>query len=1572
MNPILRNPCLASLIGLGWAALAASAQTPPPATFTHVISTAADSVTVDFVLRSIRSPNFGVIVQQADGSYANHTADVPRTYLGTVRGRPGALAGALLRANGTVWAQVVFDTGAAWTTKGGTAQAIATGGSSPLWTEQLVGEGGLGSTVYAVETGLDIAYSHFVAAGGTPQGALDSAEFSLIAANLPYLRDAGIENRLGKIVIRAQRPHDPYVADGTDKSALLQRVRALWTAGDPMGTTHHLAALIHRDLNGGLAYGGYSGVIGTSLAYAAVDSDNGEFWRVWRHEAGHNWGSGHTEGGARTEGDTIMSGDNALSHFSSAELVKIVGHRNQQAALFQNLGTYPLPLPPRANLDTASFHRNTPVMIDVLRNDSDMNGEALTVVTSSLTTSLGGLVTRLAGAGPGGRDVLQYTPPPTLGSGTDWFRYRIRDASGREGVNFAVLRPRSSVLSLLDHWRLDNLAGTVATNRVRSSHNGTLQNGVLPGQPGLTPATGKGVRFDGVDDRIEMPASNLTTDTLSITAWIERDGNQNAWAPIFMSRTAVTACGIGFGTNNELRYHWHNIGSTWQPSTPLIPPANEPCLVALSIGPNGAEIFLRDSTGLKSARNDVAHVSSYLIGAMVLGHDTGGTGRYFKGALDDVRIYQDTLAAADIESLYQQAVSPPDVALTNPVADSMVPGLNIPVAASVGTFGELVDRVDFIGDGTVLATDSATPYQTSIPVWEAGARTLVARASYGDWSYQVDSPPVALTVAPPEPPVVSVTASLPASKGGPTPGIFTFTRNHGYGEITVSLIPSGNAVAGVDYQPIPETITFADGQLSQTIEVMPIAAAPDGKQEELTLTLAPGSGYSIGTSAATLSIGDYATYVWTKNAGGSWNTASNWNTDPSVPVFGPDVVVDFSKVNIDANRQLDLGSVGKIVGKMLFGDPTTPSNQWEILGENGPLTLQSTTSQPVIETKDWQSVISVRLAGNQGFEKTGSSILRLNHSANDITGEIRVSQGTLQFRDGTTSTPTVFAAGTMAQRSLRITGSGILDLTRLSATSTQDVTWTLPAVTLENAGTLRFRNNNAATYNHTMAAALHVGSGGGRIVNSGGTGVQNVTLSGALTGSGSLVYSGQNGTPRQLNITGSNNSFSGGWSVSHSGTGTAILRAAAANALGTGVVTVGASGQLLNDHATGLNSLSGVVLNGGNALLKLNQPWNNSSASLAMTGGTPVAEVGNAASSIGNLSGGASAVLRGTGPASVLTVNQTADQEFAGGVGPDLQLIQSGAAGLTLSGGLDASLRLTAAQGRLALAGPPAAIAAVTQTGGDLAVNLVDPTTPSLVLTGNFAHTGGVLRVGLPPAGFVTGVPYPLVVYQGSLTGQPPVEFAEPAPAVVDYGSGSNSVITVTFHEAVLLTTLASPPEGGTVSGGGFQQPGTEAVITATPAPGWQFDGWEGEGVIDAEHPASAVVMDGPKTVTAQFITDFDAWTRTHGLTDNDALPGADPDQDGMTNDLEFRLGLDPIDPGSRLKLAIRNGVDGNLVLTINRVVPDGTFTLESAASPAGPWVGAIPVVVEAPQWDHDVTVPVAGPRGFFRLRYSP
>ena len=183
---------------------------------------------------------------------------------------------------------------------------------------------------------------------------------------------------------------------------------------------------------------------------------------------------------------------------------------------------------------------------------------------------------------------------------------------------------------------------------------------------------------------------------------------------------------------------------------------------------------------------------------------------------------------------------------------------------------------------------------------------------------------------------------------------------------------------------------------------------------------------------------------------------------------------------------------------------------------------------------------------------------------------------------------------------------------------------------------------------------------------------------------------------------------------------------------------------------------------------------------------------------------------------------------------------------------------------------------------------------------------------------------------------------------------------------------MASPPEGGTVQGGGFYQPGDVATLTAFPAPGWQFDGWEGEGVTESDLLAATVLMDGRKTVTAHFITDYEAWTRSHDLVDDDALPTADPDGDGLSNDLEFRFGFDPKDSSSRLTLAIRRGAEGYLVLTINRVIAEGSFVLETSGSPAGPWDGEIPVPVEAAAWNHEVPIPITGNIGFLRLRYSP
>ena len=59
----------------------------PPATVTRTLTNGSTSLTVNFTLHPIRSANYNVQVQDASGNFTAYTADVPRTYIGTVTGR---------------------------------------------------------------------------------------------------------------------------------------------------------------------------------------------------------------------------------------------------------------------------------------------------------------------------------------------------------------------------------------------------------------------------------------------------------------------------------------------------------------------------------------------------------------------------------------------------------------------------------------------------------------------------------------------------------------------------------------------------------------------------------------------------------------------------------------------------------------------------------------------------------------------------------------------------------------------------------------------------------------------------------------------------------------------------------------------------------------------------------------------------------------------------------------------------------------------------------------------------------------------------------------------------------------------------------------------------------------------------------------------------------------------------------------------------------------------------------------------------------------------------------------------
>jgi len=149
-------------------------------------------------------------------------------------------------------------------------------------------------------------------------------------------------------------------------------------------------------------------------------------------------------------------------------------------------------------------------------------------------------------------------------------------------------------------------------------------------------------------------------------------------------------------------------------------------------------------------------------------------------------------------------------------------------------------------------------------------------------------------------------------------------------------------------------------------------------------------------------------------------------------------------------------------------------------------------------------------------------------------------------------------------------------------------------------------------------------------------------LYGELTGSGNadFVVNRQNdGKERSyLYDTRPDSSFSGDWTVwgmapdrAH-----ANLSAEAANALGSGTVTLSTMGALRVDATNGIDSIAGVTMTATNALLQLTHAWDSPSAWLAMdVPGT--LDLVDATSAIGTMTIAGNDVASGTYDAAALT-----------------------------------------------------------------------------------------------------------------------------------------------------------------------------------------------------------------------------------------------------------------------------------------------------------------------------------------------
>ncbi len=190
---------------------------------------------------------------------------------------------------------------------------------------------------------------------------------------------------------------------------------------------------------------------------------------------------------------------------------------------------------------------------------------------------------------------------------------------------------------LIGSWTLDEGMGTTAVD-----WSGHGRHGQIVGDAQWTHGVHGGALYLADGAHVQIPAPNVQTNTMTMTAWVKRDGVQSDWAAVLFSREGSGVSGMGFGPANELRYHWTD--QYWDFATGIVPPDQEWFFMALVVEPTQGTVYY-NGTGT-SATNTAAHDPDPFDGGLRIGQDRPG--RDLKGTVDDVRFYNKALSAAEI------------------------------------------------------------------------------------------------------------------------------------------------------------------------------------------------------------------------------------------------------------------------------------------------------------------------------------------------------------------------------------------------------------------------------------------------------------------------------------------------------------------------------------------------------------------------------------------------------------------------------------------------------------------------------------------------------------------------------------------------------------------------------------------------------------------------------------------------------------------------------------------------------------------------------------------------------------
>ena len=659
------------------------------------------TVTLDLERRSLRSDNFQLLVQGADGTL-NEIAPPPvRTYRGTAEvtdgseTRRGVLVAASLFPEGL--SATVLDARGAWSVLPlryfdptadaelhvfydaadvktpacgcgeipGFATSFASGhdGEEPDVTSldvseaESAGDGdgrvaGLPAedcTIHVAQLAYDSDFEFFTRTCDSDTDTCTTVvEDGLNTTNVIYIRDLNVVHHLSSLVLRTDPETDFYAQwpDASDFGDMLSSFRSEWN--NNMGHIEYdMAYLLTRKSSpeyGGLAY---VGVVCSSSRYGMGIGSVG-YAGIMRHELGHNWGASHDCGAERRY---IMCG-NSISAISAHNIGVMGRHRDGRSCLDIEPHEHP-DSAPYARPDFGFAQVGEGAHIRALEGDSDANCDTLRLESFDRRSAAGGVIELADDVDEDGFQSFIYTPTSPF-VGTDSFGYTVADGTGNTATSrvFVNVVPQG----LVAYYRLDEVEDEEAEDSSGFDHEGELQGDAVFENVATTGRLGGAVLLPGDSDiyvRVDPDPRLDLRRGLTVAAWFRVDGFAADGGEALVSKGSSAWRLKRDGSRNTLKFTCSGVSDGEARGSTAVNDGEWHHAVGVYTGEEIALYIDGELDASRPAFGLVNRTSS----SMRIGYDG------WNGAIDEVRVYNYGMAASDVQALFEAGrVDNPDPA----------------------------------------------------------------------------------------------------------------------------------------------------------------------------------------------------------------------------------------------------------------------------------------------------------------------------------------------------------------------------------------------------------------------------------------------------------------------------------------------------------------------------------------------------------------------------------------------------------------------------------------------------------------------------------------------------------------------------------------------------------------------------------------------------------------------------------------------------------------------------------------------------------------------------------------------